>query len=591
MHCPTLGDVSLKKKKNLHNMSSQLKRKNKSISKVIKTTSFKSKLPPIKHVNTSKLAQNESLPLDTSAISSSLPPYAILPQQDVDLTESHQNQLFPQYSQYTLDTLPDLISAIAENLWEKVEDPKEAGKPFMQEIRHFQQKLPHNCVLKSHLMGTIGLEDATALDRRLAQLSFQEGAIWVTTVDVQDVKEVVILASSFFRHLDDLCHGPKPGLTTNAHYLHDLTRNVFEEFFLASSKRRDSAGSTDLGQYSFHTKQATCPDPVLIYQLFREFLLTNPGIRIVCRDDLVEFEVNFFKTHYFYSDEDGSTDAEYHSRIKSFIDSLLLKRESLLWQYSNLLVNTGYLTLQVAQTLKTSFTSLPDYPYTSTDSSPSSSSKKKSDRFLQEQYIMNEQYRLNDDNSNIPMDGISSINHSDFNNTSTAANSSFSSSDNETEELGTFSIQKKNEPLFRISIPNIGNLLNVTRSARRWVLDSILGHKTVSTKMSSFGSPTRKVSPLFHTPPKQIDNDITTKKLSFSKYSLVTQSKFKQMTNSDLYERWNNKRVHNKVSFYKNFKGINLETVLLDCFGGGWIEPLPTPVGTCWRYTGKAIST
>lgn len=592
-------------------MSSQLKRKNKSVSKVIKTTSFRSKLPAIKHqnVNSPNLNTSSNSPpqlIDKSAISSALPPYAILPQQDVSLTESRENNLFQQYLQYSLENILDLISAIADDIWVKVEDPKEAGKPLMQDLRHFQEKLPKDCVLKSHLMGTLGLEDATGLDRKLAELTYK-GDVWVTSVDVQDVKEVIILAKSFMKHLNDLCQGPEP--ENSKTYKQDLTTDIFEEYFLTNSKRRDSGGSSttnsgDFGQFNVHIKQTACPNQVLIYKLFREFLLANPGIRIVCRDDFVEFETNFFKNNSIeHQHIDESTETfETHSK-KTFIQLLLKKRESLLWKYSNLLVNTGYLTLQVAQSLKTSFTSLPDsdlaFPYTphsDSSSSPGSLKKNKSERFLQEQYIMNEQFRLNDDNSNIPMDGISSINHS-----SNQTNSDEEEDhDNDDDEVN-LSLNKKNEPLFRISIPNIGNLLHVTRLARRWVLDSILGHKTVSTS-SSFNPTNRKVSPLFHTPLSKSlsssssplnksSSQSTAKKFFPSKYSLVTQSKFKQMTSADLYERWNNKRIHNKISFYKHFKGINLETVFLDCFGGGWIEPLPTPVGTCWRYTGKAIST
>lgn len=59
--------------------------------------------------------------------------------------------------------------------------------------------------------------------------------------------------------------------------------------------------------------------------------------------------------------------------------------------------------------------------------------------------------------------------------------------------------------------------------------------------------------------------------------------KWKEMLASQLESSF----VSNKA-YWKDFKGLAMEWVQFDGYGGGWIEPFSTPVGIGWKLTGKS---
>jgi hypothetical protein len=87
---------------------------------------------------------------------------------------------------------------------------------------------------------------------------------------------------------------------------------------------------------------------------------------------------------------------------------------------------------------------------------------------------------------------------------------------------------------FNISLPNVGVYLKLVSNSRKWVI-------------------------------KNLD------KLAW-----------KEMLESALVERWISQKF-----YWKEFKGVTMEWVLSDCYGGGWCEPFNTPVGRGWKYNGK----
>lgn len=58
--------------------------------------------------------------------------------------------------------------------------------------------------------------------------------------------------------------------------------------------------------------------------------------------------------------------------------------------------------------------------------------------------------------------------------------------------------------------------------------------------------------------------------------------KWKEMLASQLESSFTSNKA-----FWKDFKGLAMEWVQFDGYGGGWIEPFSTPVGIGWKLTGK----
>ncbi|KAK9460786.1 serine-threonine protein kinase 19 [Lipomyces oligophaga] len=65
--------------------------------------------------------------------------------------------------------------------------------------------------------------------------------------------------------------------------------------------------------------------------------------------------------------------------------------------------------------------------------------------------------------------------------------------------------------------------------------------------------------------------------------SLLQRSKFKEMLEKNIHERWD-AAVN---AHWRDFKGVRFEWVMLECKGAGWVEPFETPIGIGWRLTGK----
>lgn len=87
---------------------------------------------------------------------------------------------------------------------------------------------------------------------------------------------------------------------------------------------------------------------------------------------------------------------------------------------------------------------------------------------------------------------------------------------------------------FNISIPNIGRYLKLVTSCRKWITTNL------------------------------------------------DKNPWKEMTEIKLNEHW----ISGK-SRWKEFRGASLDWPLSDCYGGGWCEPFNTPMGRCWKLTGK----
>lgn len=100
----------------------------------------------------------------------------------------------------------------------------------------------------------------------------------------------------------------------------------------------------------------------------------------------------------------------------------------------------------------------------------------------------------------------------------------------------TLSTDMNQMKTFELSMPNVGTLMRLVKIARKWMFDSLKNRRNCS------------------------------------------------MAEASLQTKWcNSKDLWNKM------KGMNLAWVLLDCYGGGWIEPFNTPVGQHWKLTGKKL--
>lgn len=89
---------------------------------------------------------------------------------------------------------------------------------------------------------------------------------------------------------------------------------------------------------------------------------------------------------------------------------------------------------------------------------------------------------------------------------------------------------------FDLSLPNLGTLLRLVKLARKWVVDTLQHFKNGT------------------------------------------------MQEQALVQRWANSK-----ECWRKYRGLSVDWVLLDCYGGGWIERVETPVGVHWKLTGKRL--
>lgn len=89
---------------------------------------------------------------------------------------------------------------------------------------------------------------------------------------------------------------------------------------------------------------------------------------------------------------------------------------------------------------------------------------------------------------------------------------------------------------FDLALPNLGTLLRLVKLARKWVVDTLHHFKNGT------------------------------------------------MQEQALLQRWTNSK-----ECWRKFRGLSVAWVLLDCYGGGWIERVDTPVGVHWKLTGKRL--
>lgn len=465
---------------------------------------------------------------------------------------------FPMYAEYTLQQLPSLVLRLAHDLWVNLTAEQLSKKSWMHDAIAFQQKVPLGCVTKNMAMGVLGNVDATGVERMLAKLGEDEYVIgdsldpdkplrvsakgpvlWTISVDAQDVKEVVILGSTFFQKLDILCGDRSP---------FDVTRLDTQEALEQFVKQKETLDITpaqfgqvdspkEWNQEIFNSilkvndiavdedeEDNAQIDPTIVYRLFREFLINYaPGMRVITHGDFLDYENEWVEEKLKLS---GVEDVHYNLT------------KSLLWKYHNLLVNTGYLTLY-SVTLHNASAQLGS---TANSHTPLKNHLKGS---------FSDMGGANDDDDDIDPSVISGGIH---------INNHHTDEDNKDTSF-------KNDPPLRVSIPNLGNLLGVLRHTRRWVLDTIISGG-VHTNLGSTGK-SGTVGITKRAPTKGLGNGS------------------RQLMEGTLRDKWTNKK---ESSLYRKFKGISLDAVLLDAYGGGWIEPFDTPVGICWRYTGKALT-
>lgn len=508
---------------------------------------------------------------------------------------------------HSLESLPYLVLDLAHDLWHTPSETDIAQKPWVRAALSFQQSIPQACVTKNMLMGVLGNSDATGLERTLNKLENElvyESSIsknetektgkckgpvlWTILVDALDVKQVVVLSTAYFRKLDVLCQERSKYDVTPVD-----TEEAVDEFL----------NETRTARHCVETKPDSEPDdiearvyeaishfneplensldsvekivePVIVYWLFREFLRNYAaGIKVIRHVDFLLFEREWMNQ----MDKRETTELNDRSINKS-----------LLWKYHTLIVNAGYLTMHLI-TLNNKSSQVGNltvgsqkgmfYDLNNLDHATENYN-------LESKYI----YQTEIDPSEIS-GGIHA------HDTHTASDTASDPSHNDAE----------NDLPLRLSVPNLGKMLGVLRHARKWVLDTIIsgGMKTGmgSTGKSGTVGITRRFNKATKTASNESsyskagldaasgtsDNLHTTRNLNnaFVNSSEAGFIQKRQLVESTLYEKWKNKK---ESALYKKFKGIELEAVLLDAYGGGWIEPFETPVGICWRYTGKALN-
>ncbi|VVT53705.1 uncharacterized protein SAPINGB_P003708 [Magnusiomyces paraingens] len=250
-----------------------------------------------------------------------------------------------------------------------------------------------------------------------------------------------------------------------------------------------------------------------IYVLFREFLLSHgKALRYITRSHFIEFEQFFLENR----DMDTPDEVELKQRLVNYKNHNGL---CALWEHRNLLMSAGYLTL----VLEATNTGTLDEAEKSFGESGS---------FRCAAVV----------SSSSEMNGI------------------IVDDDTKLQSFKNQKYEKEQDPVFRLSLPNVGALLSTIRVTRKWILDTIMNRRRSSG-----------------------DHNVTITPVAASSHN-----NFRQITQPMLFEKWTIKRK--STAFYYKFKGINLEYVLEEAYGGGWIEPFKTPAGVCWKYTGKTVS-
>lgn len=548
----------------------------------------------------------------SSSPSSSSSP--LLQQQNHDKS----NTLFPQYSHYTLITLENLIHDISNHMWIKpnlihpeqeneerekhgiiiktqsngLSDTTTLGSStttgetktivirgvvpyWLRDAISFQSKMPTDCVLKSHIIGILGIEDATGVDRRLLQLSrsrylkpgnnnnnnntnkeseinrqLEPPKVWIISVDAQDIKQVIILKSSFFKRLDELCEIKQEEQNENNDLMIEeiwkfLMNFHFPELFATSSfSTLSTSHSNNNNNNNPNLNPQEYKSNLAVYRLFREFLKSFSGISNMCSEIT---EIDFLNFEKEWLEKTGQQQLQIEEE-KEDMENINIK-SSCLWKFRHLLVNAGYLTLIP-----------PENSY---------------DGYSHVTSVTNNN------------DGSSSVNsHHDFGSSSgNGFNNGMDASFNDAYDddfqfetqginLNQGSNDVENNGALRLSIPNIGNLISVARHARRWIIiDVIMGGRRRSSGYDKIHN--------------NRDIQIGLSSSSSSSSSPNNRKSSMMIPEHEIRERWANKKTQ---TIFQKFKGINLNWVILDAYGGGWIEPFNTPVGICWKYTGKALT-
>ncbi|KAK9448946.1 serine-threonine protein kinase 19 [Limtongia smithiae] len=89
--------------------------------------------------------------------------------------------------------------------------------------------------------------------------------------------------------------------------------------------------------------------------------------------------------------------------------------------------------------------------------------------------------------------------------------------------------------VYLISIPNVGSFLKLSANTRKWVT------------------------------------------------TLLGKTKWKELMEKEICERYE----ANLKGRWRDFRGVKIAWVVMECKGAGWMEPFMTPVGRGWRLTGK----
>lgn len=453
------------------------------------------KPPKLIKIGSSKKASKVSKPSATRASRTSSSSYA----SEVPLPPQISFSDLDKFN--SLSSIPELICELASRIWDPYPDPKDPNpdraalacaflaKPYIRDNLAFQSKVPAAvCIPKTLLMGTkLATEDPTGVERELAKLA-QSGIIWLLSVEARDVKEIIVLRSGMLENITTLCE-TETSQTTNM-----MEEKVASEYFGEPAAKMQN---------------------VDIYRLFREFLTSKSGtLRYITRSHFVDFENTFIA-----ADVDLDTDEE--MQLKERISDYKSSVGSVLWEYRNLLISAGYLTLVLEAT------------NTGTGGFESG---------------------IGDGGSFRCAAVVDSTGDDSF--------SEFEGGISVDDQVHTRSIEpsfQKTEPVFRLSLPNVGALLSTVRVARKWILDMVLNRRRSSGDHNS----------------------------SITSVASSASNNFRQITQSLLYEKWISKQK--TAAFYRKFKGINLEYALQETYGGGWIEPLNTPVGICWKYSGKTM--
>ncbi|KAK9457214.1 bifunctional purine biosynthesis protein purH [Dipodascopsis uninucleata] len=63
----------------------------------------------------------------------------------------------------------------------------------------------------------------------------------------------------------------------------------------------------------------------------------------------------------------------------------------------------------------------------------------------------------------------------------------------------------------------------------------------------------------------------------------LERAKWKELLEKSIHERWDS----NVSNLWRDFRGVSFDWAMMECKGGGWIEPFLTPAGIGWKLTGK----